>query len=78
MSVYQQGAAAPAFMPQRPEEVAAEAVSYQGAGAVIGTGPVTNTAPGLIGVLDGGSMITSELQKGKTMCINENWCKCLC
>ncbi|KAK3519521.1 hypothetical protein QTP70_033502 [Hemibagrus guttatus] len=61
VSVYQQGAATSTFMQQRPEGVAAEAVSYQGAGAVIGTSPVTNSAPGLMGVYDGGSMTTAPL-----------------
>ncbi|XP_053338177.1 RNA-binding protein 10 [Clarias gariepinus] len=49
VSLYQQGAATSAFTQQRPEGVTAEAVSYQGAGVVIGAGPVTNSAPGLIG-----------------------------
>lgn len=64
MSVYQQGAATSAFTQQRPEGVAAEAVSYQGAGAVVGTGPVTNSAPGLIGAYEGGSVTTGEIQNG--------------
>ncbi|XP_034168143.2 RNA-binding protein 10 isoform X2 [Pangasianodon hypophthalmus] len=61
VSVYQQGAATSAFTQQRPEGVAAEAVSYQGAGAVIGTGPVTNSAPGLIGAYEGGNVTTAAL-----------------
>lgn len=65
MSVYQQGAATSTFIQHRPEGVGSEAVSYQGASAVIGTGPVTNSAPGLIGVYEEGSMTTGEIQKGK-------------
>lgn len=65
VTVYQQGASASAIAPQRPEGVAAEAVSYQGAGAVFGTGPVTTPAPGLIGAYEGGSVTTGEIQKGK-------------
>ncbi|MCJ8741377.1 hypothetical protein PDJAM_G00070120 [Pangasius djambal] len=61
VSVYQQGAATSAFTQQRPEGVAAEAVSYQGGGAVIGTGPVTNSAPGLIGAYEGGNVTTAAL-----------------
>ncbi|KAF7695931.1 RNA-binding protein 10 isoform X1 [Silurus meridionalis] len=61
VSVYQQGAAAPVFTQQRPEGIAAEAVIYQGAGAVIGTGPITNSAPGLIGAFEGGSVTTAAL-----------------
>ncbi|TSP79452.1 RNA-binding protein 10 [Bagarius yarrelli] len=61
VNVYQQGAAVPAFIQQRPEGVAVEAVSYQGTGAVIGTVPVTSSTPGLMGVYDAGSMTTASL-----------------
>lgn len=57
MSVYQQGAATSAL------GIAAEAVSYQGAGAVIRTGPVTNSAPALISTYEGGSVTTGEIHK---------------
>lgn len=65
VSVYQQGAATSAFTQQRPEGIAAEAVSYQGAGAVIRTGPVINSAPALISAYEGGSVTTGEIQKRK-------------
>ncbi|XP_060794593.1 RNA-binding protein 10 isoform X2 [Neoarius graeffei] len=55
VSVYQQGAATSAL------GIAAEAVSYQGAGAVIRTGPVTNSAPALISTYEGGSVTTAAL-----------------
>ncbi|XP_060749504.1 RNA-binding protein 10 isoform X1 [Tachysurus vachellii] len=61
VSVYHQGAATSTFIQQRPEGVASEAVSYQGAAAVIGTGPVANSAPGLIGVYEEGSMTAASL-----------------
>lgn len=67
VSVYQQGAAASVVTQQRPEGVAEEAVSYQGAGIIIGTGPLTNSAPGLIGAYEGGNVTTGEIQKG-TLC----------
>lgn len=70
MSLYQQGAATSAFTQQRPEGVTAEAVSYQGAGVVIGAGPVTNSAPGLIGTNEGVGVTPGEIHKGKILDTN--------
>lgn len=75
--MYQQGAATSAIMQQRPEAVSAEAVSYQGAGAVIGTGPEANSASGLIGAYEVGSVTTCEILKGKLGILMRTVFKCL-